>query len=108
MRTPKFVGNAGIFYDLELGSTNSVRFATNLYHNSGYNFDSAGNVGTKSYDVVNASATYTGESLNFTISAWINNLTNKYYYNAGFFTAFGTIINAGEPRTYGVTLTKKF
>lgn len=64
--------------------------------------------GNPSYWLINSRVTYQKD--NFSVSAWVKNLTNKYYYTYGLnIDVFGLdYLNRGMPRTYGVEATMKF
>ncbi|WP_374394115.1 TonB-dependent receptor [Sphingopyxis sp.] len=64
--------------------------------------------GNPGYWLVNSRLTF--EHGNYAVSAWVKNLTNKYYYSYGLnIDIFGLdYLNRGTPRTYGVELTAKF
>jgi len=64
--------------------------------------------GNPGYWLSNARLTY--EHGNYSVAAWVKNLTNKYYYTYGLnIDIFGLdYLNRGTPRTYGVEATVKF
>ena len=64
--------------------------------------------GNPGYWLVNSRLTF--EHGNYAVSAWVKNLTNKYYYSYGLnIDIFGLdYLNRGTPRTYGVELTARF
>lgn len=64
--------------------------------------------GNPGYWLVNSRLTY--ERGNYSVSAWVKNLTNKFYYTYGLnIDIFGLdYLNRGTPRTYGVEATVKF
>ncbi|MDO9364051.1 MAG: TonB-dependent receptor, partial [Sphingopyxis sp.] len=65
--------------------------------------------GNPGYWLVNSRLTYQAND-NLSVSAWVKNLTNKYYYTYGLnIDVFGLdYLNRGTPRTYGVEATVKF
>ncbi len=65
--------------------------------------------GNPGYWLLNSRLTYQAND-NLSVSAWVKNLTNKYYYTYGLnIDVFGLdYLNRGTPRTYGVEATFKF
>jgi iron complex outermembrane receptor protein len=65
--------------------------------------------GNPGYWLINSRLTYQANK-NLSVSAWVKNLTNKYYYTYGLnIDVFGLdYLNRGTPRTYGVEATFKF
>lgn len=65
--------------------------------------------GNPGYWLFNSRLTYKADE-NLSVSAWVKNLTNKYYYTYGLnIDVFGLdYLNRGTPRTYGVEATFKF
>ena len=64
--------------------------------------------GNPGYWLANSRLTY--RRGNYSVSAWVKNLTNKYYYSYGLnIDIFGLdYLNRGTPRTYGVEVSAKF
>jgi iron complex outermembrane recepter protein len=64
--------------------------------------------GNPGYWLFNARATY--ESDRFTVSAWVKNISNKFYYTYGINlnAAYYDYLTRGAPRTFGVEATVKF
>lgn len=77
----------------------------------GFNILQAGpavTCGNPGYWLVNSRLTY--RTPRFAVSAWVKNLTDKYYYSYGLnINVFGLdYLNRGLPRTYGIELSAKF
>jgi iron complex outermembrane recepter protein len=67
---------------------------------------------TRSGDIwrLNARAIYVPADSNFTVQAYVNNLTNEYYINSGFMDSIWQFDFAGvdTPREYGISLSMSF
>lgn len=67
---------------------------------------------SKSGDIwrVNARAIYVPGNGNYTVSAYVNNLTDEYYINSGFMDSIWQFDFAGvdTPREYGISLSMSF
>jgi outer membrane receptor protein involved in Fe transport len=59
---------------------------------------------------LNARAIYVPGNGNYTVQAYVNNLTNEYYINSGFMDSIWQFDFAGvdSPREYGISLSMKF
>ena len=85
----------------------------NARYSDGFFFEVENRVGTgedgrgSSFSTVNGSLTYVTET--WRASLWANNLTDEQYYRAGIVAnALIESAIAGEPRTYGVSVTYQF
>ncbi|WP_156842882.1 TonB-dependent receptor [Novosphingobium aquimarinum] len=103
MRAPKFVGTAELNQKIPLKDGSSFDLTASLYHNSGFNWDPAGDLRQGSYRNVNLSATYTTADKNWKLTAWVTNLFDKQRFVTESFTNFGTFAADDAPRMYGVT-----
>jgi iron complex outermembrane receptor protein len=62
----------------------------------------------KLIDVFNGSLGWTSSDAGLQARLWAKNLTNVHYWSYADVTAFATWYSPAPPRTYGVTITKRF
>ena len=91
--------------------TSVGKFDTNasVSTNSGYFAEPSNGYKEPSFYVINLSETWS-PSENFSLSAWVKNLNNRYYYQ-GLITALPTGVTGnspGAPREFGVTARYRF
>jgi iron complex outermembrane receptor protein len=106
-RAPNFVGTASLSYTREIGDKGSLKFGPSVYYNSGFFWDAASMVPQRSYSTTNLSATYTSPNSHWLVTAYAKNVTDTAYSEITFATALGTLQADAEPRTFGVTVTRK-
>lgn len=119
--TPKWTANLGAQYEIYLGGAGSVTPRLDAsYHsrryNNFYNLFDAGGTGPVAYTpgmtLLNGRITWQDEDRSWSVAAFVTNLTNKYYYQSFLdLRAFGEgqlSAQPGEPREWGVTVTRKF
>lgn len=107
-RIPDYTLNAAIAYDFSLGSSGTMGLSANYLRNDGYKFDPDGLFIQPSYDLVNASATWTDPSENFSVSLWAKNLFDKQYFLRVGSSGLAGYEAPAPPRTYGVTARYTF
>ena len=102
---------AGLEYLLPLGSSGDLAFNLSANFNSGFWIDQSNNFGSggdedDSFAVANASARFTNGDDKWSLSVWINNLTDEEYFRGGVEAAGGLaqMASAGRPRHYGLTV----
>ena len=59
-------------------------------------------------DLLNGSLGWSSNERDLTIRLWAKNLTNEQYWSFADEISFATFYSPAPPRTYGVTLTKRF
>jgi len=106
-RTPKFTGSVGFDYVVPV-SIGKIALSSNLYHNSGFSWEVANRYRQKSYELLNASISWTSQDEGLSVRLWGQNLTDAKYQAQGVSAAVGDLRSFAAPRTYGVTLTTRF
>jgi iron complex outermembrane recepter protein len=106
-RAPHFVGTASLSYTRDIGDKGSIKFSPSVYYNSGFFWDSANLLPQRSYTTVNLSATYASPDSRWLVTAYAKNVTDRAYSEITFSTVFGTLQADADPRTYGITVTRK-
>ena len=110
-RVPKRTLTIGYEHQWDLGTGGYVRGGINAQWKDGYEVDllTFNYSTTKAYSLWNANLTYSAPGDKWTLSAYVNNITNyavlEQANTAGPVNVFGVI---GAPRTYGVRLGAKF
>ncbi len=101
---------AGGNYNVDLSSGASLQFNASVNHNSGFWVDSGNSYGSggdddDAFTTANASVKFTNSSEKYSVSVFVNNLTDEEYFRGGIDVANGLVQigTAGRPRTYGVT-----
>ena len=102
-RSPKFTGNIGFRYEMELAGGGELSFDMNDHYNSGFFWDADGQLRQPSYHDVRAAVTYTAASGKWDIGVWGRNLADEVIASTA---SNGSTANfaIGEPRTYGIRL----
>lgn len=102
--TPKWVISSNLDYSIALANGGSIDAYASFYHSDAYNFDPAGKLRQRGYELVNVSLGYTFPGDRLSISAFANNVTKAHYYNQ--LLNGPTIIAANDaaPRMYGLAL----
>ena len=106
-RAPNFAGTASLSYTRDLGDKGSLKFGPSVYYNSGFFWDAANRVPQRAYSTTNLSATYTSPDSRWLVTAYAKNVTDTAYSEITFATALGTVQTDADPRTFGVTVTRK-
>jgi iron complex outermembrane receptor protein len=110
---PEVVLSGGMVYDHDLGGDRGgVHGSLHWYHNGGFWWTAQngldGGVRQTAYNVANANAAYTFPGNQWTITAWVSNLTNQYYRSAVLPLSFlGVVAVDAPPRMFGATVTYK-
>ena len=114
-RAPRFTASGYLGYTFDLGGAGLLRARADARYQSLTYFTQFNRptVAQKGYAIVNARLTWSEARDRFSVSAWANNLFDKFYYNevleSGAFNP--VLIEQGypaPPRTYGVTLSARF
>ncbi|WP_123905412.1 TonB-dependent receptor [Sphingobium cloacae] len=79
-RSPKFTGNIGFNYDLELGG-GTVGLSGNYAYNSGYYWFPDNRLRQRRYGVLNSAVSFTPAGERIVVAVWGKNLANKKYYS---------------------------
>ena len=109
-QSPKLSGSAEFRKDWQLTGGATVGIGINGRYSGERVFDLTNDRGNGSYIVMNAQAYYEfGSDNDFRVTLWGKNINNELYYNNMFeATLGGRSVYLSEPRTYGITLIKKF
>ena len=107
VRTPKWTGTFTASYDQPVGSGN-LRFFSNYYVTSGFNFDAPGQFRQKGYGLLSGRITYTPANKAYSVGVYGNNLTDTKYLTQVLPFSGAILQTYGTPLTYGVELGFKF
>lgn len=107
VRAPKWTGTFTASYDQPVGSGN-LRFFSNYYVTSGFNFDSPGQFRQKGYGLLSGRITYTPANKAYSVGVFGNNLTDTKYLTQVLPFSGAVLQTYGTPLTYGVELGFKF
>jgi iron complex outermembrane receptor protein len=102
-RAPEFTGNVAIDYSVPLGS-GDLGFNLNAYYTSSFYFDSSEQFKQDGYGLVNGRVKWTAPGKNWSVGAFVQNLTNANYLAQALPATAAVRASYAEPRTYGVTL----
>lgn len=106
-RTPKFAGNFGANYGIDVGG-GRLELAGNLFYTGSYFFDPAHQLKQPSYTLLNLKATWTDPSDHLDLSVYGKNVLDEEYFVSNFVDPFSARARYGEPATYGVSLTYRY
>lgn len=109
VRTPRFSGNAGLSYSMEIGS-GSLEFGGDVYYNSGIFFSAQNTKAASegSYHLFNARVSYLYEPWNVRLSGFGKNINSAKYHYTIQDLDFGTAKLLAPPSTYGVKVQWDF
>jgi iron complex outermembrane recepter protein len=105
--TPDATFSIGFDYTVPSAVGDFVFNATDAY-NSGWFGEPDNRLHQPSYNVVNARSSWSSTDKSYSVSLWGKNLTNKDYATSLVSQSNGDYADFAAPRTYGVTLSKKF
>ena len=107
VRTPKWTGTFTASYDQPVGSGN-LRFFSNYYVTSGFNFDAPGQFHQKGYGLLSGRITYTPANKAYSVGVFGNNLTDTTYLTQVLPFSGAVLQTYGTPLTYGVEVGFKY
>ena len=107
IRAPKLTLNLAAGYETDIGD-DTLAFNVSYSHNSGFPWEPDNRLRQKSYDIFNANVSYTLNGPQVTLRGWVKNLTDQLYYVQVSESAFGDRGRPAAPRTYGISIEKKF
>jgi outer membrane receptor protein involved in Fe transport len=113
--SPDAVVILGFDYRFPFVSKGSLSLNGSVLHNTGYWLDQENSFGSGGDDddgftTANATLKYTDEDNRYSISLWVDNLTDEEYFRGGI-AAAGNLLQvatAGRPRSFGVTAEYRF
>jgi iron complex outermembrane receptor protein len=105
---PELSGNLNVSYSY----TPSEAFGTltasvNAYATSRVYFEPNNVVSQPAYALFNGSILWASPD-GLGVRLWMSNITDKKYYGEGSITPLETVVIPGEPRTFGITISKHF
>lgn len=106
-RTPRFAGNIGASYGVDLADARLVLNA-NLFHTSSFFFDSVKQLPQAAYQVLNLKATWTDPSDTIDVSVFGTNVTNTKYRAYSQVDSYSIRQTWGEPSMVGVSFTARY
>jgi iron complex outermembrane receptor protein len=107
IRSPDWSGNVAVNYETDLAG-GRLAFNGNLYFSSKVYFDAANNNVQPSYTLGNLRLSWSPASEHFTISAFVNNVTNKAVISQVLPNGFGTGVSWMPPRVWGGSVNVRF
>ena len=107
IRSPDWTGNLGIDGNFDVGG-GKLNLNANIYYSSKFFFDAANNNVQKSYAVANLRAGWTDPSDLFTLSAYVNNVTDTAYKAQVLPNGPGTGVAWNPPRVIGVSAAFRY
>jgi len=105
---PNTAITGGITYEKDLANGGNLKLNANVYFNGGYFFDSGNHVKLPAYALVGGSAKYTLPGDQWSVEAYVTNLTNKHYFSDYLQTGVTLTGSDAEPRMYGIRLGWKY
>jgi len=105
-RTPPVTFNAGLTYRQDLLGGHA-RLSGSIFHTDAFNGDPANRVITDSYELVRAEASWSTANDRYTVTGWIDNLTDTTYYSMQGALVQGDFGVFGRPREFGINLSVK-
>ncbi len=111
---PDFAASFGLNYFQSLGSRGAVSGRLLGYYNGGAwatqtNITGTGGANDDSYFVANASVSYTDASVRWTVTGYVNNLTDEEYLDGvQDFASLALVGHYANPRHYGIRIRYDF
>lgn len=110
-QTPKHTFNTGVTYTIGLGSGDEIALHGDYSYRSRIYYDLANSPETSEngYGVLNARLSWRSSDKSWDVALWARNITKERYKTDGIAVP-GIFSSAyfGDPRTYGIELTKSF
>jgi len=103
IRTPPFTFNASVQYEIPIGDS-SLTLAGIYYHNSGFFWSLDHRLKQPSYDIINATATWTAPGGRWDVQLWAKNILNEEYSSYANATGAADQVSPAAPRTYGISV----
>lgn len=114
IRAPKTTANLGVSYSFAAGSDGEVTIRGDWRYTSAQSYDAANTalITEDGYSLLNGRITYEDIEDNWSLSLFVNNITDELYLISGNASsaAFANITEGtyGRPREWGLTLKKSF
>ncbi len=106
-RTPRFAGNIGATYGVDVGGGRLVLNA-NLFHTSRFYFDAVKQLPQKNYQILNLRATWTDPTDHFDVSIFGTNVTDTKYRAYNQVDTYSSRQTWGDPAMIGGSLTVRY
>lgn len=106
VNTPELTANIAIQNRHPLTENLDLFSRIDVQHIGDYYFDSLNKFKQDSYQLVNLKMGVEAE--NWEAYAWVKNATDEYYSSVEFDFGAGHTVEAGDPRSYGMTLSTRF
>ena len=104
----KWTVDVGPDYTIPLAAYGTATLAATYSYNAGFYYEPDNRFHQGGYGLVNASATWSSQAEAWSVRAWGKNLTQKAYTTAMYAQTNGDYAEYAPPRTFGVTVTRKF
>ncbi|WP_410209593.1 TonB-dependent receptor [Aquirhabdus sp.] len=115
VRSPEWTSSLSSEYDIPLGNGSKIKLAGDARYQSKFYFyannQTDPNLAQNAYVLGNARISFIPANNKFTLTAYVNNITDKQYKQhtlPGTSGATGSTVWWGDPRTFGVSATTKF
>lgn len=96
-------------FDLHLSWTHTGNYFATADNGKGQIAPSSSrNTQQRLLDVLNGSLGWTSVDTDLAVRVWVKNLTNERYWSFADEISFATFYSPAPPRTYGLTITKRF
>ncbi|HKY19861.1 MAG TPA: TonB-dependent receptor [Vicinamibacterales bacterium] len=107
--TPKWSGNVGFTYDMEMGP-GQLTFGSELYYNGGFYFGSQNLPSSKedAFEVLSARVSYDYTPWGLKLTVFGNNITEAKYHQSIQEYDFSTVKLLAAPATYGLRVNWSF
>jgi iron complex outermembrane recepter protein len=107
-RAPKVSGNLGFSWRNEFASGAELNWTGNVFHTGKFAFNPDATVRHEAYTTASLSAEFTPADRRWSVSAWVKNLTNEYYFVYKQINNQGSYGIPAAPRTFGVSASVRF
>ena len=104
----KWTVDVGPLYTIPLAAAGTATVAATYSYNAGFYYEPDNRFHQGGYGLVNASAMWSSLDEAWSVRAWGKNLTQKAYTTAMYAQTNGDYAEYAPPRTFGLTVTRKF
>ncbi|MBS0420259.1 MAG: TonB-dependent receptor [Proteobacteria bacterium] len=104
----KWTANISPVYTIPLADKGTATLAATYSYNSGFFYEPDNRFRQGGYPLLNASATWTSATDAYSARVWGKNLTQKAYTTAMYAQGNADYAQYAAPRTFGLTVTRKF
>jgi len=106
--SPPFTLNVGADWRLPLADGGNVTSSLHFYHSAQYFFDVTNREYQSPYSTLNGRIVWNLADHLTSVGVWANNITDEKYLSMAAASTFGDQVQLAPPRTFGVSLARKF